>query len=428
MRILILTLGSRGDVQPYAALAASLKARGHDVTIATSRGFETLIEAAGAQAAPLSVDFQALMQAADINQALRSLRGKLKAFRASKDLMRQQLDDMWAIARDLRPDLIVYHPKAFVAPYLAQALGGMAVPSFLQPAFTATGAFLNPLLPAGSLGRVLNLGINAGFLRLMRLGYGSVLRGWLARHADLRRDGRLDVLAGYPPTGAAVPRLHAYSRHLLPPTDDWAETEQVTGYWFQPHLTEWSPPEPLMRFLAGGSPPVYVGFGSMPSQDADRLTGMVVAALDRVGQRGILATGWGGLQAGDRSDRIHVLDAAPHDWLFPRCAAVVHHGGAGTTHEALRWGRPSVVCPVFGDQPFWGRRVAALGAGPPPLPQKRLTSAKLADALAVALQPETAGKAQAAADGIGAEGGSGTAAALIDALSPPAPPVPLRPA
>ena len=421
MRTLILTLGSRGDVQPYVALAGALKARGHDVTVATSRGFEALIEAGGARAAPLSVDFQELLRAADINQALRSLRGKVKAFRASKDLMRQQLDDMWTIARDLQPNLIIYHPKAIVAPYLARALGGIAMPSFLQPAFTATGAFLNPLLPAGNLGRWLNRGANAGFLGLMRLGYGAVLRGWRSRWPTLNEGGRLDVLAGYHPDGRAVPRLHAYSRHLLPPTDDWADTERITGYWFSPPTPDWTPADALSRFLAEGPPPVYVGFGSMPSEDAGRLTRLVTDALDRVGRRGILATGWGGLQTGAVSDgRLHVLDAAPHDWLFPQCAAVVHHGGAGTTHEALRWGRPSVVCPVFGDQPFWGRRVASLGAGPPPVPQKTLTPEKLADALAMALRPETAGRARKAGVAIGAENGAENAAALIDTVATPA--------
>ena len=418
LRVLILTLGSRGDVQPYAALAGALKARGHDVAIATSRGFEALIEAGGARAVPLSVDFQALMQAADINQALRSLRGKIKAFRAAKDLMRQQLDDMWAIAGDEQPDLMVYHPKAFVAPYLARALGAVAVPSFLQPAFTPTGAFLNPLLPAGSLGRVVNRRANAGFLRLMRLGYGIVLRGWYSRQSDLQAAGRLDVLAGYHAQGAPVPRLHAYSRHLLPPIEDWPETERITGYWFSPPAADWSPPEGLARFLADGAPPVYVGFGSMPSEDADHLARIVIQALDRVDRRGILATGWGGLRVDARSDRVHVLDAAPHDWLFPRCAAIVHHGGAGTTHEALRWGRSSVVCPVFGDQPFWGRRVAVLGAGPAPVPQKRLTPTKLADALAVALMPEVGARAAAVGEMIGAESGVDRAAREIEAMVP----------
>ena len=417
MRILILTLGSRGDVQPFAALASALNGRGHDVTVSTSRGFEAMIAAAGARAAPLSVDIQALAQSPEIRRALRSLRGKIKAWRLSKDMMRQQLDDMWAMAREARPDVIVYHPKAFVAPYFARALGAVAVPGFLQPAFTATGAFPNPLFPVGDLGRVLNRAVNRLFLRLMRLGFGAVLRDWRARQPALAAAPRLDVLAGYRPSGASVDRLHAYSRHLLPPTDDWALRERITGAWFV-EPADWSPPPDLARFLADGEPPVYVGFGSMPSEDAERVTRIVVDALDRSGQRGVLAIGWGGLAGEVQSDRLHVLDAAPHDRLFPRCAAVVHHGGAGTTHEALRWGRPSVICPVFGDQPFWARRVAALGAGAPPLPQKRLTAERVADAITAALRPEIAARAEEIGTKIRAEGGIGDAAAVIDGMAP----------
>ena len=416
MRILILTLGSRGDVQPFAALASALAGRGHDVTVATSRGFEAMIEAAGAQAVPLSVDIQALAQSPEIRRALRSLRGKIKAWRMSKDMMRRLLDDMWAAAQAVRPDLIVYHPKAFVAPYLAQALGATAVPGFLQPAFTPTGAFPNPLFPLGDLGRVLNKAVNRLFLRLTRLGFAAVMRDWRAQQPAFAAAPRLDVLAGYRPSGAAVDRLHAYSRHLLPPTDDWAARERITGAWLAAP-SDWSPPTDLTRFLADGAPPVYVGFGSMPSEDAERVTHIVVDALDRSGQRGVLATGWGGLADEARSDRLYVLDAAPHDRLFPRCAAVVHHGGAGTTHEALRWGRPSVVCPVFGDQPFWGRRVAVLGAGPPPLPQKRLTANRLAAAITAALRPEIAAGAEQIGAKIRAEGGVEAAADVIDGMA-----------
>src|SRR5690606_8712634 len=114
---------------------------------------------------------------------------------------------------------------------------------------------------------------------------------------------------------------------------------------------------------------------------------IVIEALQRANQRGVLATGRGGLQVTKTaSNRSHFVDAVPHDWLFPRCSAVVHHGGAGATHEGLRWGRPTVICPLGVDQPYWGRRVNALGAGPPPLPQKRLNSHDLAEAIVAALR------------------------------------------
>ena len=147
------------------------------------------------------------------------------------------------------------------------------------------------------------------------------------------------------------------------------------------------------------------------------MTGVVLEALERTGRRGLLATGWGGLEAGPQGDRVFVIEAAPHTWLLPRCAAVVHHGGAGTTHEALRWGRPQVVCPVFGDQPFWGRRVRALGAGPAPLPQKRLTATALAAALSVVAEPAVAARAEALGAALRAEPGAATAAGLLETVA-----------
>lgn len=131
--------------------------------------------------------------------------------------------------------------------------------------------------------------------------------------------------------------------------------------------------------------------------DHARTTDALVGALARTGLRAVVATGWGGI-AGFTGDNVHVVDAVPHSWLFPRVAAVVHHGGSGTTHEGLRWGRPSVVCPLSLDQPSFGARVQALGAGPAPIRQKRLTADGLARALDAALAPET----RACAEEIGA--------------------------
>jgi len=111
----------------------------------------------------------------------------------------------------------------------------------------------------------------------------------------------------------------------------------------------------------------------------------VIEALQQTGQRGLLASGWGGLQATELPDTIYQIDAAPHDWLFPQVAAVVHHGGAGTTAAGLRAGKPTVICPFIADQPFWGKVVYARGVGPQPIPQKKLTVEGLAVAIATAV-------------------------------------------
>jgi sterol 3beta-glucosyltransferase len=199
----------------------------------------------------------------------------------------------------------------------------------------------------------------------------------------------------------------------VPKPPDWNESSVVTGYWFLDDKG-WVMPPSLRGFLDASSPPVYVGFGSIPSTDPVRTTAMVVEALAIAGQRGILASGWGGLTAGFMSDRIYMLDVVPHDRMFPYVAAVVHHGGAGTTAAGLRAGKPTVICPFFGDQPFWGRQVARLGAGPAPVLHKDLTASRLAQAILVAVE-DVGVRTRAAQLGerIRAEDGVGRAVAFI---------------
>ena len=155
----------------------------------------------------------------------------------------------------------------------------------------------------------------------------------------------------------------------------------ATGYWFLSPPEGWQPLNALQAFLDDGPPPVYIGFGSMAGRDPARKTQPAVEALQRAGQRGITATGWGGLRAEDLPPSILKIQAAPHDWLFPRVAAVVHHDGAGTTAAGLRAGKPTVICPFFGDQPFWGRRVVDLGVGAEPISQKKLSADNLVAAI-----------------------------------------------
>lgn len=151
----------------------------------------------------------------------------------------------------------------------------------------------------------------------------------------------------------------------------------------------WSPPEPLRRFLEAGEPPVYVGFGSMPNQEPRATFDLILRALEMTGQRGVVYGGWGGLHGEASCNRALVTEGVPHDWLFPRMKAVVHHGGAGTTAAGLRAGIPNVVVPFFADQPFWGWRVAALGAGPAPIPLQTLSAERLAAAIEQAVTDST---------------------------------------
>lgn len=416
MRILISTFGTRGDVQPYVALGVALRAMGHDVTVSTGQGFDDMIAAYGLTPAPATIDYRSLLQTPEAQAALRTFSGKFRALTAFKGHIRQQLDDMWRIAQEVQPDAIVYHPKAHASQHIAEKLGIIAIPTALQPLLVPTETFPCILLPFGDLGPKGNLYshqfLNWVTTRVQR----PMLKKW--RHDALGLTGDISrfMLDGYDPKGREVPRLHGYSRHLVPKPKDWSEREHITGYWSLPAFDTWEPPEDLARFLAAGEPPVYIGFGSMPAQNARAQTLMVLNTLHQTGQRAVLATGWGGLESIAASDAIHILAEAPHSWLFPRCSAIVHHGGAGTTHEALLWGRPSLVCPVGADQPFWGRRVADLGLGPEPIPQRRLTRAALAEALVALKQPEMIARAEEAGVALREEGGAREAADLVHAF------------
>jgi sterol 3beta-glucosyltransferase len=162
---------------------------------------------------------------------------------------------------------------------------------------------------------------------------------------------------------------------------------------------------------------VYVGFGSIAGSDPEEKARLVLAALEQSGQRGILASGWGGLRADTLPKNVQMIEQAPHDWLFPRVKAVVHHGGAGTTAAGLRAGKPTIICPFFGDQPFWGQRVYQLGAGPKPIPQKKLTVQGLASAIQVAVSsPDMQQRAAALGEKIRAEDGVARAVVTIEAM------------
>jgi UDP:flavonoid glycosyltransferase YjiC (YdhE family) len=212
-----------------------------------------------------------------------------------------------------------------------------------------------------------------------------------------------------------MPVLYAYSPTLLPPPADWPSRFHVTGAWFLDPPPGWQPPADLVSFLEGGPPPVYVGFGSMTSADPDATLALVLDALSRAAQRGVLLHGWAGLGAGrELPDTVIALDDVPHSWLFPRMAALVHHGGAGTTAAGLRAGIPSVVTPLTADQPSWGRIVHRLGAGPRPIPFRHLTATRLSRAIESAVsEPAIHERAAELGERIRAEDGVGQAVELV---------------
>jgi hypothetical protein len=210
-----------------------------------------------------------------------------------------------------------------------------------------------------------------------------------------------------------MPVLDAYSPAVVPRPPDWPSWIHVTGYWFLDDPVGWTASDELVDFLASGPPPVFVGFGSTPFPEPGSATDTVVRALTRAGRRGVVAAGGSGLATGRLTDDILSVDFVPHNWLFPHVSAVVHHGGAGVTGAALRAGLPSVVVPVFADQPFWGERVFELGAGPRPIPARRFTADRLANAIRLTASAEMGRRAQVLGEQIRREDGVAAAVQAV---------------
>lgn len=417
-KVLIASLGTRGDVQPYASLALEFARLGADVVVATGEGFEGMIAKAGVRYCPLPIDYQKLLAAPDIQDALYTFKGKIKAARMTKRLQKDVARALYEQTVSDKPDLILYNFKASTIVFAARKLNVPALPTCLQPILTATSQYPISALDLPNLGTLGNRASWWVFGTLFRLGIKPLLGSMRALTGDTVTSGA-DLMTGHDPHGRAPLSLQGYSSALVPTPDDWPDHALSCGYWFTEPDQDYVPPDELTAFLNDGAPPIYIGFGSMPSKDPVRLTETILQSLERVNCRAILATGWGGLTAkhlpNSLRTRVFVMEKAPHSWLFPKCAAVVHHGGAGTTHEALRWGKPSLIVPVFGDQPFWGKRVAALGAGPAPIKPKRLTAETLATALTQITQAAYQRKAEEVSRQMTEElGARGTAQLLWD--------------
>jgi len=411
MKILVFAIGTRGDVQPFIAVGTALQARGHAVTLSAPKSFTAMVEASGLTPAPLPVDFQALIEEPEIKAAMQSFSGKLKAYRWASEIMNEQMSEMWRIGCEVEPDLILHHFKGQMAPYIGRRFNSPSIPLMLQPGFMPTREYPQFLIASRNLGGLGNLMSHKLIMALTRMGTKMMTKRWL-KVSDADVGPLMDPVAAYDPNGPGK-RLHAYSDLLVPRPKAWPDTEILTGYPFTAP-EDYAPSDELAAFLEDGERPIYVGFGSMPGIDHDRTTRALLGALESTGRRAVVATGWGGIKDVETNGRIHVLEAVPHSWLFPRVAAVVHHGGSGTTHEGLRWGKPSVICPLFADQPFFGERVAALGAGPRPIHQKRLTAEKLAAAIEQALSPAVMARAAEIGAQMRAEDGVGRIVEVIE--------------
>lgn len=378
--IMLLTVGTRGDVQPFIALGKGLKAAGYQPVLVAEDRFSTQAQQHGIEHCPIVARSMELTSTTAGAQAIAGKGNKLALMKQVMPMLREMLDSIAVAAQHVQPQAIVFHPKSMAGAALAEKFNMPAYIGFGIPALTPTSEFPNMLFTTKSLGP-LNLATYSLFNFASSSPYRRLINTWRREKLGLSTGS-----AGITPP--SIPRLYHYSVHVAPRPKDWDASNIVTGYWFLDEAGAWQPSGDLLAFLASGEPPVYIGFGSMPAEDAEAKTRIVLDAVQTSGKRAVIAAGWGGLKAATAGN-IFAIDAAPHDWLFPQMSAVVHHGGAGTTAAGLRAGKPTVICPFFGDQPYWGERVRALGAGPAPLPQKRLNADALAAAIAEATSNAT---------------------------------------
>ena len=412
MTITVLAVGSQGDVQPYLALAVGLKNEGYDVKFAANSNFAGLAASYNLEFFSIQMDSyeftrnsqtQSWLDAESIPSLI------LSTNRVIRPMLAGIMADVFAACEG--SDAVIYHSYALpFVHYFCQQLNIPSIPASLHPMPTRSyPAILSNMTrsPSKALNLLTHLLVHQiswqVFLPVVRKHWnGKIALPFIGPYRDLLK-GQGPVLCGYSPV-------------VLPISEDLPQHVSITGYWFLDPHPNWQPDPALTEFIKSTPKPIYIGFGSMGNPAKNEITGKIILkALAKTGQRAILSTGWSGLGTDQPLPKnVFLIKNTPHRWLFPQMAAIVHHGGAGTTGAALSAGVPSLIIPHFGDQYYWGRRVAELGVGPEPIERKKLSAERLVAALSTALH-DSGMREQAASLGakISAENGVGKAVEAI---------------
>ncbi|KAL3423468.1 glycosyltransferase family 28 domain-containing protein [Phlyctema vagabunda] len=445
LNVVIHVVGSRGDVQPFVALGKTLKATyGHRVRVATHPTFQTFVEENGLEFFSIGGDPSELMAFMVKNPGLMPGFDSLKSGDVGK--RRKGMEEIvlgcWRscieagdglgappaldssesftsydaginmeanpAARPFIADAIIANPPSFAHIHIAEKLGLPLHIMFTMP-WSPTQSFPHPLANIQSSNADVNMTnfVSYALVEMMTWqGLGDVINRFRERALGL--DPISLIWAPGMLSRLRIPYTYCWSPALIPKPKDWGQHISISGFYFLSLASSYTPEPELAAFLAAGPPPVYIGFGSIVVDDPNAMTKLIFEAVEKTGVRALVSKGWGGLGADALGipEGVFMLGNVPHDWLFKHVSAVCHHGGAGTTAAGIALGKPTVVVPFFGDQPFWGAMVARAGAGPPPIPYKQLTSDKLAAALQEALKPETAEKAKELGESIREEKGT----------------------
>ncbi|KAK8936725.1 Sterol 3-beta-glucosyltransferase UGT80A2 [Platanthera zijinensis] len=406
IQIVILIVGTRGDVQPFIAIGKCLQDHGHRVRLATHSNFKEFVLSAGLEFFPLGGDPKILAEYMVKNK------GFLPSAPSEIPVQRKQIKEiifsLLAACKDpdvdsgipFKADAIIANPPAYGHTHVAEALK-VPIHIFFTMPWTATNKFPHPLSrvkqPAGY--RLSYQIVDS----MIWLGIRDMINDFRKRKLKLRP---VTYLSGSQGSVSDIPHGYIWSPHLVPKPKDWGPKVDVVGFCFLDLATNYEPPDSLVQWLKNGEKPIYIGFGSLPVQEPEKMTRIIVEALEITGQRGIINKGWGGLgNLPEPKEFVYLLDNVPHDWLFLHCKAVVHHGGAGTTAAGLKAGCPTTIVPFFGDQPFWGEQVHARGVGPVPIPVDQFTLPKLVDAIKFMLDSQVKERAVLLSKAMNAEDG-----------------------
>lgn len=363
MKIAILTLGTRGDVQPYAVLGQALKQRGHQVTLSTAKNFEQLVKSYDIDFAPVEADFQELLNS---DEGKKMMKGNPFAVKRNLNtwvypLITNSLTEFYKLARE--SDIVLYHVKT-LADSFADQFPHKMIRANVLPIVEPTSEFANPAFSGLPIPR---------FLNKLTYKFSNLSIKLLSKPIGQFR-AKFDL-----PTKFAIPtvrNIYGISSHFLSIPQDFPTHSKYTGFWFGTSSTELT--TDLTDFINAGEPPLLLTFGSMPFKSKFDLQTSIVKLTEQFDTRIIVVKGWGLDQTErlENNSSIKVIESAPYEKLFPLTKAIIHHGGIGTTAACLRAGKPFLICPILypiGDQKFWGQHAYKIGLAVKPIPISKMT-------------------------------------------------------
>lgn len=434
LNIVIMVIGSRGDVQPFLKIGQILQNKyGHRVRIATHPAFRKFVqEEIGLEFFSIGGDPSELMSFMVRNPGLIPSFETLTSGEVGRrrDQMFEMFNGFWRacvnttddekdtanlkLLGNKRPfiaDAIIANPVSFAHYHCAEKLGVPLQLVFTFP-YTPTTSFPHPLanVKSSNVDREYTNYMSYPLVELMQWqGLGDIVNRFRVKTLGLEPLSTLWAPGQL--TRMRVPMTYLWSPGLVPKPEDWGPEVDIAGYVFLDLAKSYEPPEDLVKFLkrddTDNRPIIYIGFGSISGiKDPRAFCELIFQATEQAGVRAVVSRGWGGMGDGmDIPDGVFMIDNVPHDWLFPQLDAVVHHGGAGTCAIGMKLGLPTMIVPFFGDQPFWASMIVRAGAGAKEVwPLKKLTVERFVAGIKDCLEPSAKEAAQEIAKSIEREG------------------------